>query len=105
VLAAVLARVDLLVTNDSGVAHVGAAADAPIVVVYGQTDPRTWAPYYGDPSRRRAAHVQVPLPCRPCLYRKHELGWRSGCATRDCLELVSVGMVVAAAERRLATAR
>jgi lipopolysaccharide heptosyltransferase II len=103
-LAALLGRVDLLVTNDSGVAHVGAAANAPIVAVYGQTDPRTWAPYYGDAARSRAEAVQVPLPCRPCLYRKHELGWRSGCATRDCLELVSVGMVLAAAERRLATA-
>ena len=103
-LAALLARVDLLVTNDSGVAHVGAAANAPIVAVYGQTDPRAWAPYYGDPARNRAELVQVPLACRPGLYRGHQLGWRSGCATRDCLELVSVGMVVAAAERQLLTA-
>jgi heptosyltransferase-2 len=100
-LAALLERCDLLITNDSGVAHVGAAAGAPMVAIYGQTDPRAWGPYYGRPDDGRAELVQVPLPCRPCLYRGHELGWRHGCATRDCLELVSTGMVLAAAERQL----
>jgi ADP-heptose:LPS heptosyltransferase len=102
-LAALLARVDLLVTNDSGVMHVGAAAGAPIVALFGQTDPRAWGPYYGLPSGQgRAEVVELPLPCRPCLYRGHELGWRQGCATRDCLELLSVGQVLAACERQLA---
>jgi heptosyltransferase-2 len=100
-LAAVLRGSDLLVTNDSGVAHVGTAAGVPMVAIYGQTDPRAWGPYYGGPSGGRAELVQVPLPCRPCLYRRHELGWRHGCATRDCLELISTGMVLAAAERQL----
>ena len=100
-LAALLERCDLLITNDSGVAHVGAAAGAPMVAIYGQTDPRAWGPYYGRPDDGRAELVQVPLPCRPCLYRGHELGWRHGCATRDCLELVSTGMVLAATERQL----
>jgi heptosyltransferase-2 len=100
-LAALLGGSDLLVTNDSGVAHVGAAAGVPMVAIYGQTDPRAWGPYYGGGAGDRAELVQVPLPCRPCLYRGHELGWRHGCATRDCLELVSSGMVFAAAERQL----
>jgi len=102
-LAAVLARVDLLVTNDSGVMHVGAAAGARIVALFGQTDPRAWGPYYGVPSGQgRAVVVELPLPCRPCLYRGHELGWRHGCATRECLELLSVGRVLAACEQQLA---
>jgi heptosyltransferase-2 len=100
-LAALLGESDLLVSNDSGVAHVGAAAGVPMVAIYGQTDPRAWGPYYGKPAGDRAELVQVPLPCRPCLYRRHELGWRHGCATRDCLELISTGMVLAAAERQL----
>lgn len=101
-LAALLARVDLLVSNDSGVLHVGAAAGAPIVAIYGLTDARAWGPFYGDARRQeRAATVDAPLPCRPCLYRGHELGWRDGCATRDCLALVTTAMVLAAAERQL----
>jgi ADP-heptose:LPS heptosyltransferase len=101
-LAALLGRVDLLVCNDGGVMHVGVAANAPVVAIFGLTDPRVWGPWYGDPARQpRAEVVDVPLPCRPCFYRGHRLGWRDGCATRDCLALVSAGMVVAAAERQL----
>jgi heptosyltransferase-2 len=101
-LAALLARVDLLICNDGGVLHVGVAAGAPLVAIYGLTSPRVWGPWYGDPARQgRAEVVEVPLPCRPCLYRQHRLGWRDGCATRDCLALVSPAMVLAAAERQL----
>jgi heptosyltransferase-2 len=101
-LAALLARVDLLISNDSGLLHVGAAAGAPIVGIYGLTDPRAWGPWYGDPAAQsRAEVVGVSLACRPCYYREHRLGWREGCATRDCLHLVSTAMVLAAAERQL----
>lgn len=101
-LGALLASVDLLVTNDSGVMHVGAAAGARMVAIFGQTDPRAWGPYYGPRQQEgRAEVVELSLPCRPCLYRGHELGWREGCATRDCLGLLSVGRVLAAAERQL----
>ena len=106
VLAALLGRVDLLVTNDSGVMHVGAAAQSRMVAIWGQTDPRAWGPYYGRPGTDGLAEtVELPLPCRPCLYRGRELGWRGGCATRECLELLSVGRVLAAAERQLDRAR
>lgn len=102
-LGALLASVDLLVTNDSGVMHVAAAVGARMVAVFGQTDPRAWGPYYGDADAEgRAEVVELPLPCRPCLYRGHTLGWREGCATRECVELLSVGRVLAAVERQLA---
>lgn len=44
VLAAVLARAGAYVGCDSGVSHLAAAAGAPTVVLFGSTDPRTWAP-------------------------------------------------------------
>jgi len=101
-LAALLGRVDLLICNDGGVMHAGVAANAPVVAIYGLTHPRAWGPWYGDPARQaRAEVVDVPLPCRPCFYRGHRLGWRDGCATRDCLALVSPAMVLAAAARQL----
>ena len=102
VLAALLEKVNLLVTNDSGILHVGAAARVPMVAIFGLTDARSWGPYYGRrEDRERAAIVHVPLGCRPCLYREHALGWREGCLTRDCLQLVSVEMVLAAASQQI----
>lgn len=44
VLAAALARAGLFVGNDSGVAHLAAAAGARTLVLYGPTDPALWAP-------------------------------------------------------------
>lgn len=44
VLARVLERADACVGNDSGPAHLAAALSMPTVVVFGPTDPRTWAP-------------------------------------------------------------
>jgi ADP-heptose:LPS heptosyltransferase len=41
---AVIAALDLLVTNDTGASHIAAAAGTPSVVLFGPTDPRRWAP-------------------------------------------------------------
>ncbi len=101
-LAGLLGQVDLLVSNDSGVLHVGASARAPMVAIFGPTDARAWGPYFGRAEDAlRAEIVHVPLGCRPCLYREHTLGWRDGCATRDCLALVTVEMVLEAASKLL----
>ncbi len=41
---AVIAALDLLVTNDTGASHIAAAMGTPSVVLFGPTDPRRWAP-------------------------------------------------------------
>jgi ADP-heptose:LPS heptosyltransferase len=43
-LAALLARVDVYLGNDSGVSHLAAALGVPTVAIFGPTDPRIWAP-------------------------------------------------------------
>jgi heptosyltransferase-3 len=44
VLGAVLARAGLYVGNDSGISHLAAAWGAPVLALFGPTDPAQWAP-------------------------------------------------------------
>jgi len=96
--AAVLERCALLLSNDSGVVHLGAAVGTPVVAVFGPTNHLAWGPY---PPEKHAV-VRVTLPCSPCAYTGTGLGTPQGCPTRDCLQLVTPHMVVQAAERLLA---
>ena len=43
-LACRLAQASLFIGNDSGIAHLAAAVDTPVVALFGPTDPRVWAP-------------------------------------------------------------
>lgn len=61
-LAALLAEVDVLVTADTGPAHVAAAVGVPTVTLFGPTDPRLTAP-----RGPRAAALWHPPPCAPCF--------------------------------------
>jgi heptosyltransferase III len=43
-LASWLARASILVSNDSGIAHLAAACGVPVLTLFGPTNPRVWAP-------------------------------------------------------------
>jgi heptosyltransferase-2 len=62
--AAVLRASDLLVTNDTGPAHVAAAVGCPVVVVFGPTNPSTTRPF-----SESAQVVRRPPDCAPCMLR------------------------------------
>jgi len=62
---ALIDHMDLLVTNDSGLMHVGAALDRPLVALFGSTNPVTTGPWSS-----RSMVVQNPMECAPCLRRK-----------------------------------
>ena len=62
--AAVLRASDLLVTNDTGPAHVAAGVGCPVVVIFGPTNPLTTRPY-----SETAEVVRHPPDCAPCMLR------------------------------------
>jgi heptosyltransferase II len=62
--AALLAVSDLLVTNDTGPAHVAAAVGCPVVVIFGPTNPITTRPFSA-----LADVVRRPPDCAPCMLR------------------------------------
>jgi heptosyltransferase-2 len=59
-----ISRLDLLVTNDSGLMHIGAALDIPLVAIFGSTNPVTTGPWSDN-----SIIVRHELPCSPCLKR------------------------------------
>ena len=61
---AVLDRADLIVTNDTGPAHIGAALGRPTIVIFGPTNPLTTRPFAPE------ANVLInPPDCAPCMLR------------------------------------
>ena len=86
VLGGVIARLAVLLTNDSGPAHLAYALGTPTVTVFGGTDPARWGPPLGR-SHRVVSH---PVKCQPCDHAACLVGSR-------CLEGVAMPQVVAAA--------
>lgn len=84
-LAAVLERARLHLTNDSGPMHMAAALGTPLVAVFGSTDWITTAPWSAH-----ARIVRVPTECAPCLLPHCPIDHR-------CMERVGVEAVLAAA--------
>ncbi len=86
-----LAGANLVVSNDSGLMHIAAALNRPLVVVYGSSSP-TFTP----PLSARAETVAIPVDCGPCFQRE--------CPQRHlkCLKDLAPERVLAAGERLLA---
>ena len=61
---AILSSVDLLVTNDTGPAHIASALGRPTLVIFGPTNPLTTRPLSSV-----AEIVRHPPDCAPCMLR------------------------------------
>lgn len=83
-LAALLARLDLLVCNDSGPMHLAAAVGTPVVAVFGSSEPSQTGP-----SGEGHLLVREPVECSPCFERTCPLKQDR----YKCFELVSAARV------------
>jgi lipopolysaccharide heptosyltransferase II len=86
-LAAVLSRLALYVSGDTGPMHLAAAMGTPLVAVFGLSDPARYAPL--APHRRI---VRIDLPCSPCN-RVRKPPARCVGHVPDCLEGISAETV------------
>jgi ADP-heptose:LPS heptosyltransferase len=86
-LGAIIDRLAVLITNDTGPAHIAYALGAPTVTIFGAGNPTTNGPLQDGPFRV-LAH---PVPCRPCGHETCPIGYA-------CLEGVTVRMVLDAAD-------
>lgn len=83
-LAAVIAHLDLLITNDSGPLHLAVALKTPVVALFGPTAADSLFP----PGPNRLA-LQSPAPCSPC----YPFGRFRGCPDPWCLGALPVAAV------------
>jgi lipopolysaccharide heptosyltransferase I len=85
---ALMRRVTISVTNDSGPMHLAVALDKPVVSIFGPTDPLRIGPY-----RQPRAYIRANVPCSPCDLRKlrhcpHDHACMRQVPARDVIERI-----------------
>src|SRR6267142_1717945 len=93
---ALLGVVDLLVTNDTGPAHIAAALGSPTLVIFGPTNPLTTRPF--SPVAEILRH---PPDCAPCMLRDCPIDHR--CMTAITVDEVFDRAAVLLNRKKLAT--
>lgn len=87
---ALLRRCRLLVTNDTGARHIGAAVGIGVVTIFGSTDPERTVIYYD-----RERIVRASVTCSPC--QKQICTQPPGPRYHQCMTAITVEQVLAAA--------
>jgi ADP-heptose:LPS heptosyltransferase len=89
VLPAVIDQASLMITNDSGPAHIARAVNTPVVILAGPGFPAFFSIQGGNVTRV----LYHPVPCAPCL--------KISCDRMDCWKTISVEEVVDVASQLL----
>jgi len=87
-------RSRLLVSNDSGPAHIASLTQTPTLVLFGPETPLLYLPL------GRARPLYAALPCSPCIRPANQRS--SSCTNNRCMQAISVDSVLVEVEAMLA---
>jgi len=82
-IAAILKRCSIFVGNDSGITHLAAASGAPVIALFGPTDPQVWGP-----RGKAVTLLRGSAECSPCSRETMHI-----CTYQKCLEEIAVEKV------------
>jgi ADP-heptose:LPS heptosyltransferase len=95
VLAAVLERLTLFITGDTGPMHLASAVGTPVLAIFGPSLPTRFAPL-----SRRSRIVRIDIPCSPCNLMRRPPDRCVG-HVPDCLAGIGSSQVLKAANEML----
>jgi ADP-heptose:LPS heptosyltransferase len=84
--AALIERMALFITNDTGPMHIAFALKTPTIALFSPTDPRLCGPWHAE----KVEVVEKPKVCNPCTGKK--------CYNPVCMGQITVEEVFARAE-------
>ena len=90
--AAIAKKAALFIGNDTGAMHIASAVGTPVVALFGPSSPREWGPC-GGPAEILYKEIDCRRSCRPTCTKGEE----------NCMRLITVHEVYAAAQRFLAS--
>jgi len=90
--AKVIQQLDLLITTDTALMHVGDALGIPMIVIFGGT-----LISKNGALSQNATHVKLGLPCQPCQRTQHFYN----CDHYDCINKLTVDYIIEAVRRKL----
>ena len=83
-LAALIKRCSVFISLDSAPMHIAAAVGAPIVAIFGPTDPKRHVP----PAEKHVVVIKKDLKCSPC--------YKPSCRDLRCMKEISVDEIIEA---------
>ena len=86
---ALLSRCSLLICNDSGIMHLAAAMQIPLVALFGPQSPLKFGPW-GD----KCSVIYKHFPCSPCKQKFFQECEPSHRLSPECVEAISVSDVL-----------
>jgi len=93
VLAALLSKCDLFISNDSGPVHIACAVGTPVISVFGRKDPGL-SPRRWGPTGKKSVVFHKDVGCKACLAHGCKIDFK-------CLEAITPAEVLTSAEKLL----